>query len=180
MPRDTIALWRLSEALEVRYEPRLDPRPEGESSGEEFAAALGEALVSGLSRDIAAGMTLQGPHRDDVSLKLNGAAAAGYASRAQQRTIALSLRLGGGGSAPRHRGEPPVLLLDDVLSEMDAERRAAVLSSLGEVQQLLITGTDWDRFPPEFLAGSARFAVGDGAVQATYGGGSWPREQTGS
>ena len=81
------------EALDVLYEPRLEPRPDEQSSGEQFAAAFGEALARGLSRDLAAGMTLQGPHRDDVSLKLNGAAAAGYASRAQQRTIALSLRL---------------------------------------------------------------------------------------
>ena len=140
------------EALDVLYEPRLEPRPDEQASGEQFAAALSEALARGLSRDLAAGMTLQGPHRDDVSLKLNGAAAAGYASRAQQRTIALSLRLAEAEVLRRHRGEPPVLLLDDVLSEMDAARRTAVLSSLGDVQQLLITGTDWDRFPPDFLA----------------------------
>jgi DNA replication and repair protein RecF len=153
------------EALDVLYEPRLEPRPDGQSSSEEFAAAFGEALARGLSRDLAAGMTLQGPHRDDVSLKLNGAAAAGYASRAQQRTIALSLRLAEAEVLRRHRGEPPVLLLDDVLSEMDATRRTAVLSSLGDVQQLLITGTDWDRFPPAFLANAARFAVEDGCAR---------------
>jgi len=153
------------EALAVLYEPRLETRPDQESSGEQFATAIGEALARGLSRDLAAGMTLQGPHRDDVSLKLNGAAAAGYASRAQQRTIALSLRLAEAEVLRRHRGEPPVLLLDDVLSEMDAARRTAVLSSLGDVQQLLITGTDWDRFPPDFLAHAARFAVEDGCAR---------------
>jgi DNA replication and repair protein RecF len=153
------------EALNVGYEPRLEVQPDALSSDEQFGAALGEALTRGLSRDIAAGMTLLGPHRDDVRLELNGAAAAGYASRAQQRTIALSLRLAEAEVLRRHRGEPPVLLLDDVLSEMDAARRTAVLSSLGDVQQLLITGTDWDRFPPEFASGAARFAVADGAVQ---------------
>jgi len=153
------------EALDVIYEPRLEPQPDERSSCEQFAAALGEALARGLGRDIAAGMTIQGPHRDDVSLKLNGAAAAGYASRAQQRTIALSLRLAEAQLLRKHRGEPPVLLLDDVLSEMDAARRTAVLSSLGDVQQLLITGTDWDRFPPDFLAHAARFAVEDGCAR---------------
>ena len=48
---------------------------------------------------------------------------------------------------------------------MDAARRAAVLSSLGDVEQLMITGTDWDRFPPEFLAHAARFAVEEGRAR---------------
>ena len=154
------------EALEVRYEPRLEAQPNERSSSEEFAAALGEALRHGLSRDIAAGMTLQGPHRDDVSLVLSGAPAAGYASRAQQRTIALSLRLAEAQVLRRHRGEPPVLLLDDVLSEMDADRRAAVLSSIGDAEQLLITGTDWDRFPQDFISEAARFTVEAGSARA--------------
>jgi DNA replication and repair protein RecF len=154
-----------NEALEVQYEPRLEEQPGEGSLVEEFAVSFGGALRSGLSRDIVAGMTLQGPHRDDVRLALNGAPAAGYASRAQQRTIALSLRLAEAQVLRRHRGEPPVLLLDDVLSEMDTNRRAAVLSSLGEVEQLMITGTDWDRFSPDFAASASRFAVEDGAVR---------------
>jgi DNA replication and repair protein RecF len=153
------------ETLEVHYEPRLDAPPAQGSSVEQFADALAEALRGALSRDIAAGMTLQGPHRDDASLMLNGHAAAGFASRAQQRTIALSLRLAEAAVLTRHRGEAPVLLLDDVLSEMDADRRSAVLSSLGDVDQLIITGTDWDRFSPDFTAGASRFVVEDGSVR---------------
>jgi DNA replication and repair protein RecF len=153
------------EALEVHYQPRLEPQPDDNSSSEEFASAFADALRRGMRRDIAAGMTLQGPHRDDVRLALNGAPAAGYASRAQQRTIALSLRLAEAQLLSRQRGEPPILLLDDVLSEMDATRRGAALSSIGDVDQLLITGTDWDRFPPDFHSDAAGFAVEEGCAR---------------
>jgi DNA replication and repair protein RecF len=154
------------EALDVSYEPRVDVRLQDDSSSDDFATGLRHSLARSVSMDIAAGMTLQGPHRDDVSLLLNGASAAGYASRAQQRTIALSLRLAEAQVLRRHRGEPPVLLLDDVLSEMDSDRRAAVLASIGDVDQLLITGTDWDRYSPGFLTGSARFTVEAGSATA--------------
>jgi DNA replication and repair protein RecF len=157
------------EALQVVYEPRLDSRPADGASLEEFIASLAQALQRGLSRDIAAGMTLQGPHRDDVRIELNGFPAAGYASRAQQRTIALSLRLAEAELLARHRGEAPVLLLDDVMSEMDAARRAAVLASIGNADQLLITGTDWDRFAPHFSAEAAAFTVDSGRVEPATG-----------
>jgi DNA replication and repair protein RecF len=150
------------ETLDVAYEPRLE---QAAVSTEEFTTRLSDALRQGLSRDIAAGMTLQGPHRDDVRIVLNGFPAAGYASRAQQRTIALSLRLAEARVLAQHKGEAPVLLLDDVMSEMDTERRDAVMSSLGNVEQLLITGTDWDRFSPDFISDAARFHVEAGGVR---------------
>jgi DNA replication and repair protein RecF len=156
------------EALAVRYQPRIDSAPPqlDSSSAGDFANVLAAAFKNGLNRDIAAGMTLQGPHRDDVLFTLNELPAAGYASRAQQRTIALSLRLAEAQLLLRRRGEAPVLLLDDVLSEMDAARRQAVLAAVADMEQLLITGTDWDRFPPEFVSSAACFAVEEGSVRA--------------
>jgi DNA replication and repair protein RecF len=154
------------EALAVQYQPRLDQGLAASGiTVEEAAAALANAFRAGLSRDIAAGMTLQGPHRDDLLFLLNDLAAAGYASRAQQRTIALSLRLAEAQLLLRRRGDAPVLLLDDVLSEMDAARRQAVLTAVADMEQLLITGTDWDRFRPEFISAAACFAVEAGAVR---------------
>jgi DNA replication and repair protein RecF len=155
------------EQLTVSYQPRVDSllsEPDA-ASVEQIAESLAENLTRGVSRDIAAGMTLQGPHRDDILLALNELPAAGYASRAQQRSIALSLRLAEAELLRRRRGEAPVLLLDDVLSEMDAERRQAVLAAIGKVDQLLITGADWDRFPPEFTSGAACFKVQGGAAR---------------
>ena len=156
------------EGLAVRYEPRLEPPPPdlGSASVEDVAGRLAAALGSGVQRDIAAGMTLQGPHRDDVLFTLNDLPAGGYASRAQQRTIALSLRLAEARLLLQRRGEAPVVLLDDVLSEMDAARRQAVLACVTDMEQLMITATDWDRFPEEFVANAACFAVEGGAVRA--------------
>ena len=155
------------ERLDIQYQPRIDGAPGdlSEASSEDVAECLSAALTRGLSRDIAAGITLQGPHRDDALFTLNDLPAAGYASRAQQRTIALSLRLAEAQLLRRRRGEAPVLLLDDVLSEMDSARRQAVLAAIGDVEQLLITGADWDRFPPEFRSGAACFAVEEGGVR---------------
>lgn len=155
------------EALSVRYQPRIDGPPPAPG---EAAAAYAAALRRGLDRDIAAGMTLLGPHRDDILLALDGLPASGFASRAQQRTIALSLRLAEARFLFAQRGEAPVLLLDDVLSEMDAARRASVLRAVGDVEQMLVTGTDWDRFPREFLAQAACFQVAGGSVTAAAPG----------
>ena len=110
-------------------------------------------------------MTLQRPHRDEIVFALNDRPAAGYASRAQQRSIALSLRLAEAELLRQRRGDAPVLLLDDVLSEMDASRRQAVLTAIRAPDQLLITGADWDRFPAEFASGASCFNVVEGAVQ---------------
>jgi len=157
-----------NENLGVCYQPRLDSPLSGpaDASVDDIAECLATNLTRGLSRDIAAGMTLQGPHRDEILFALNDHPVAGFASRAQQRSIALSLRLAEAELLRQRRGEAPVLLLDDVLSEMDSSRRQAVLAAIRDVDQLLITGADWDRFPAEFSAVAACFNVVEGAVQA--------------
>ena len=183
-----------SEELRLAYQPRLDASPShiGQSgpapmpalgsparggpgverwqmlsrSGPAAAAqAYAAALRRGLGRDIAAGMTLQGPHRDDLAVFLDGVPAGGYASRAQQRTIALALRLAEARFLLSHRRDSPVLLLDDVLSEMDAARRLSVIQRLADYEQILITATDADRFPPDFLSRAALFSVAAGNVE---------------
>jgi DNA replication and repair protein RecF len=158
--------------LAVEYEPRLDTGglDLARAGADDVTSALRESLSAGLSRDIAAGMTLQGPHRDDVRIMLNLLGAGGFASRAQQRTIALALRLAEARLLTIRRGEPPVLLLDDILSEMDNTRRNSVIDALGEIDQMLITGTDWDRFSPQFLASATTFEVEAGEVRSPVSG----------
>lgn len=155
------------EELSVAYRPRIENlSAEIESLTEdELLEAFTKALASGVRRDTGAGMTLSGPHRDDVEFALDGFAVAGFASRAQQRTVALSLRLAEAKFLEERRGEAPLLLLDDILSEMDSARRATVLAAIGDVDQMMVTGTDWDRFPEEFLAGASLFSVEGGTVQ---------------
>jgi DNA replication and repair protein RecF len=108
-------------------------------------------------------MTLAGPHRDDLLLTLGGEPAASFASRGQQRTAALALRLAEARFLRERSGERPVLLLDDVLSELDASRRSAVLAAI-DADQVLITSADADRFEAAFEGGGQRFRVESGAV----------------
>lgn len=155
------------ERLELAYEPRLEGHtPNDLTDRETVAAAYAGALRRGVSRDVAAGMTLQGPHRDDIAFSLDGLAASGFASRAQQRTMALALRLAEARLLDARRGEPPVLLLDDILSEMDASRARSVIEAVSAYDQVLVTATDVERFPPEFLDRAELFSVEGGGVSA--------------
>ncbi len=165
------------EHLATHYRPRLEPLAidPAEAEEEAIAEAYRGALSASMGRDVAAGMTLQGPHRDDVFFSLDNFPAAGFASRAQQRTIALSLRLAEAQFLRDRRGDPPLLLLDDILSEMDASRRDSVLGSLGDVDQMFVTGTDWDRFSGAFLDGASLFAVEAGSARRLAAGAPAPR-----
>ncbi len=158
------------EVLVVEYQPKLDGAGSlAQRNEEDIRGLYAKALKSSVQRDTGAGMTTQGPHRDDVTFSLDGLGAAGFASRAQQRTIALSLRLAETQLLRERRGESPLLLLDDILSEMDADRRQSVLHTLGVGEQMLVTGTDWDRFPPDFLAGASLFEIEEGSVVVPAG-----------
>jgi DNA replication and repair protein RecF len=116
-------------------------------------------------RDAAAGVTLVGPHRDDLAMTLGGEAASAFASRGQQRTAALALRLAEARLLHDRTGERPVLLLDDVLSELDAARRESVLAAI-DADQALITGTDADRFAAPFVARAQLYGVTSGTARA--------------
>ena len=98
-------------------------------------------LSSSVDREIAAGVTLFGPHRDDLDIRINGISARSFASQGQQRSIVLSLKLAEGEVIREICGEYPVFLFDDVLSELDERRRQYVLSEIGE-RQIIITCCD--------------------------------------
>jgi DNA replication and repair protein RecF len=157
-----------AETLEITYEPRLEPdgasEPLPSAEVPDAADALAEHLRRSRRREIRAGMSLVGPHRDDVRFVLNGHEAGPYASRGQKRSIALSLRLAEAGYLEAHLGEKPVLLLDDVLSELDEPRRRAVLAAINGADQAMITTTDLDVFGEEFLAGATLYRVEAGQV----------------
>jgi DNA replication and repair protein RecF len=95
---------------------------------------------------------------------LDGAALASFASRGQQRTAALALRLAEARYMADRKGDLPVVLLDDVLSELDEHRRRPVLESLGDWDQLLITSADADRFGEGLPKAAAVFRVVAGAI----------------
>ncbi|HZP57349.1 MAG TPA: DNA replication/repair protein RecF [Dehalococcoidia bacterium] len=155
------------EQFALAYEPRFVAGWTAEriASAEptELAAALVDRLEQTRARDIAAGMTLVGPHRDDLAMTLGGAPVASYASRGQQRTAALALRLAEAQLLRDRSGERPILLLDDVLSELDEERRESVLGAI-DADQALITSADADRFGAGFVAGAQAFEVRGGVA----------------
>lgn len=151
------------ETLAIEYRPRLDAWSAG-AGVDETAEALRAALRAGRRHDIGAGMTLAGPHRDDLGFLIDGVPAASFGSRGQQRTAALALRLAEARFMAGERGDLPVVLLDDVLSELDGERRHAVLESLGGWDQLVITSADPDRFGEGMPATTQVFHVDDGRI----------------
>ena len=128
------------------------------------AVALAEALQAGKGREMAAGATLVGPHRDDLRLLIGGVEAGAYASRGQARTAGLALRLAEAAYLAACKGEAPVLLLDDVLSELDASRRRHVLERAAAHDQALITTTDLSPIGTPFLDHAAKLRVDGGAV----------------
>jgi DNA replication and repair protein RecF len=126
------------ETLEVQYQP---------SAGENFAALL---LESG-PEEIRLRQTVFGPHRDELLFLLSGQPAL-LGSEGQQRTLALSLRLASARLLEAHHGKPPLLLLDDIFGELDADRRAALLKELPVNAQQIITTTQIEWLPPHIAA----------------------------
>jgi len=140
-----------------------------ESTSESLTeAGLKDAFASRLqrnrSRDIGCGASLVGPHRDDLTFLLDDREVGIFASRGQQRTVALGLKLAETEYLRERTGELPILLLDDVLSELDRERRCHVLRAIEPRQQVLITTTDLERLESSFVQSSALLKVERGAV----------------
>jgi len=155
------------EHFALAYEPRFSehwpPARLATAGPADVASALLDKLQSTHTRDIAAGVTLTGPHRDDLAMTLGGEPAAAFASRGQQRTAALALRLAEAALLHARSGERPVLLLDDVLSELDESRRASVLAAI-DADQVLITSPDPDRFDAAYVASAQTWRIAAGAA----------------
>ena len=152
------------EKLEIAYAPALAQAVIEEEGVEAARAALRAALRRLRPRESGAGTTLAGPHRDDVLFTIDGHAAGSYASRAQQRSLALSLRLAEVEVLRQRRGEEPILLLDDVFSELDDRRREAVIEATEDAEQLILTGTDPTHIPVGISA-AARWRVTEGQLR---------------
>src|SRR5690606_31220926 len=100
---------------------------------------LAAALAAARADDLRRGVSTVGPHRDDLAVALGGLPARTHASQGEQRSLALALRLAVHETVADVVGATPLLLLDDVFSELDADRSAALLASLPPGQTLLTT-----------------------------------------
>lgn len=126
------------------------------------------ALQKARQEELARGVTVVGPHRDDVRFLVNDVDMTLYGSRGQQRTSALTLRLSEMALIQEKRNEAPLLLLDDVMSELDQNRRLYMLNLLSRYPQVFITTTDLGPFPKEFLASTRIIRVEQGRHKEQY------------
>jgi DNA replication and repair protein RecF len=180
-----------AEWLRLEYHPNFDPAAPPEAryqmglglepyagpppgvGAEGLVEAFRQALVARRADDIARGTTLTGPHRDEMRF-VAGSPTQGthevdlgtYGSRGQQRTAVLSLKLAQLEWMRARTGETPVLLLDEVLAELDSERRRYLLAQVDSVEQALLTATDPEMFSADFRERAAIWEVQGGLVIA--------------
>jgi DNA replication and repair protein RecF len=127
---------------------------------------LSVALSQSLEDDLRRGTTSVGPHRDDLEITIQGRDARAFASQGQQRTAVVSLKLGESDLIEARSGERPILLLDDVLSELDPSRRVALLARVGEAGQVIVTSVEADPFPAVLMERAAVRCIRGGRVEA--------------
>ncbi len=152
------------EHLQIVYRPsfHIDPSWDTIEALQNYRTQLHEVR----RKEIQQGVCLLGPHRDDLEFLVNGVNMLTYGSRGQQRTAALAAKLGELAYMRAVTGEEPVLLLDDVFSELDPLRREFLLREVLNHEQVLITTTDLRNLPEEILAKAHRYQVVNGEIIA--------------
>ena len=170
-----------SEILRLSYQPAFDPlpKPNGQMdlkietvidrSGlklSDIQDGFRERLRELRSEEIARGVTTIGPHRDELRFLANDIDLGDYGSRGQIRTALLSLKLAEVNWMKERTGEWPVILLDEVMAELDVQRRADLLKYVGESEQVLFTTTDLNLFAPDFVEKAEVWRVESGKVSA--------------
>ena len=154
--REGWTLCSLRESLLAAFRPYFQAAYHGISGIEESPAlhyqrslegadaeAYKAAFLAGLRRDQETGTTNRGPHRDDLDIRLLAHAARDFASEGQQRGLVLSLRLGLVDWYRKRGGTPPVILADDIVGELDRDRRRGFWRLLGDESQIVATGTQY-------------------------------------
>jgi DNA replication and repair protein RecF len=172
-------LTRGTEILRLAYEPAYDPLPKPNGQlGLRLDTAIDRSsiqldeiqkgfvarLQTIRSEEIARGMTTIGPHRDDLRFIINKADVSDYGSRGQMRTTLLALKLAEVEWMKERTGEWPVILLDEVMAELDIQRRADLLKFVDKSEQVLFTTTDLHSFTAEFVDQSDIWDVQNGVV----------------
>jgi DNA replication and repair protein RecF len=169
------------ESLRIGYLPRLQATQNGNDKETAVAlagwlneqradvASVGERFASELascqSADIARGATTIGPHRDDWCFWIDGHLLSDYGSRGQQRSAMLAMKLAEIEWMSRLSAEMPILLLDEVLAELDQQRRELLLNTVQNVEQAILTATDPGMFSSTFLQQATSMTVSDGRVR---------------
>jgi DNA replication and repair protein RecF len=127
--------------------------------GESARDALARRLAETAEKELWNGSTLIGPHRDDVVFSLEGRDLSAFASRGQQRTAILAFKLAELDLLTAQDGDPPLLLLDDVFSELDPDRRAHLVRRISALPQAFVTTTTTDDLDPGLVAAATGWTV---------------------
>ncbi|HTP02026.1 MAG TPA: DNA replication/repair protein RecF [Anaerolineales bacterium] len=167
------------EVLRMNYQPAYDPLPSPEGqlgmritteidrsglSAEEIRTGFQARLKQARTEDIGRGITTLGPHRDELRFLANGIDLGDYGSRGQVRTALLAIKLAEVSWMKDRTGEWPVILLDEVMAELDLQRRADLLNYTGEGQQVLFTAADAGMFPQRFVDKSEVWKIENGNI----------------
>ena len=176
-PGVDVVYYGTQQQLEIVYAPTS--LPAGVQNGDERDPSLrsGPALADGFrarlaeveARELEQAVSLVGPHRDDFAFLLDGVDVGTYGSRGQQRLVVLALKLAEAEFMEGETGERPILLLDDVLSELDPARRAYVLERVSGLGQTIVTATNPADLSPSFLARAEVLRVTAGTVERESG-----------
>jgi DNA replication and repair protein RecF len=169
-----------SELLRLEYLPSYQslPLPQGQLGlpldaptdrpavgHEDLRDGLRTTLRNTRSDDIARGLTLIGPHRDDFRIRASGIDLTTYGSRGQDRTAILALKLAEIEWIRQRTGEWPVLLLDEVLAELDASRRASLLGRIHSAEQAILTSADLGMFAEDFRSRATIWEISAGTLR---------------
>ncbi len=173
-------LTHRTESLRLDYQPAYDPlpRPDGQIAlrmdtvvdrsslaEEDIRTGFLEALHQARGEEIARGVTTLGPHRDELRFLANACDLGDYGSRGQIRTALLALKLAEVEWMKQKTGQWPVLLLDEVMAELDVQRRADLLAYLEKMEQALLTAADLNLFAPEFTRRAETWQVHAGTIK---------------
>ncbi len=169
-----------TEVLRILYQPAYDPLPPPDGqiamplktsvkrngfSEEDIRQGFDLALKKFRSEEIRRGVTVLGPHRDELSFLANGIDLSDFGSRGQVRTTLLALKLAEIEWMKARTGQWPVLLLDEVMAELDTQRKLDLLAYLDKVEQAMLTTTDMNLFSPGFVENSEQWEISAGTVK---------------
>ena len=156
------AILNNQEQIFINYSP--SNKVESYSSLEEIKSIFLRKLREHYIQEVSQGFTIVGPHRDDIDITINRNKAALFASRGQSRSIALSFKLAQAEYIENISKEKPIILLDDVLAELDKERKLFVMSKIIDYEQIILTTSDITQVPEEFLKSIRVLNVNDGII----------------
>ncbi len=178
-------LTHANEVLRLSYQPAYDPLPQAPGqmampldtgvdragfTQEQIRKGFLEALQKLRLEEIARGVTTIGPHRDELRFLANGVDLGTYGSRGQARSAILALKIAEVAWMHARSGHWPVLLLDEVLAELDTQRRFDLLERLDESEQVLLSTTDLDLFAAQFIQKAVIWRVAGGRVEKDSAG----------